>query len=145
VRRAFGNLVMTLQWNAPFHCSLTICSLRLGNCMTSIWIKFKKVQGYVWADQDWIGLQKICWSGLDRTQFFRIETGLGLTNFTVCSSLPCTLTARSSIQPECCQTCFTFLNFHEQEDSTQNLRFLSGQGPTFRTDSVFAVLHANLE
>jgi len=32
--------------------------------------------------------QKFCGSGLDRIQFHRIRTGLGLKNFTVLSSLP---------------------------------------------------------
>jgi len=31
--------------------------------------------------------QKFCGSGLDRIQFYRIRTGLGLINFTVLSSL----------------------------------------------------------
>jgi len=31
-------------------------------------------------------LQKFCESGLDRIQFYRIRTGLGLKNFTVRSS-----------------------------------------------------------
>jgi len=31
--------------------------------------------------------QKLCGSGLDRIQFYRIRTGLGLKNFTVRSSL----------------------------------------------------------
>jgi len=35
---------------------------------------------------DW-WFSKICESGLDRIQFYRIRTGLGLKNFTVCSSL----------------------------------------------------------
>jgi len=33
--------------------------------------------------------QNICGSGLDRIQFSRIRTGLGLKNFTVRSSLTC--------------------------------------------------------
>jgi len=32
-------------------------------------------------------IQKFCGSGLDRIQFYRIRTGLGLQNFTVRSSL----------------------------------------------------------
>jgi len=34
--------------------------------------------------------QKFCRSGLDRIQFYRIRTGLGLKNFTVRSSLALT-------------------------------------------------------
>jgi len=37
---------------------------------------------------DW-WFKKICGSGLDRIQFYRIRTGLGLKNFTVRSSLVC--------------------------------------------------------
>jgi len=39
----------------------------------------------------WTGdFQKFCGSGLDRIQTYRmIRTGLGLKNFTVCSSLLC--------------------------------------------------------
>jgi len=33
--------------------------------------------------------QKFCGSGLDPIQFYRIRTGLGLKNFTACSSLVC--------------------------------------------------------
>jgi len=33
--------------------------------------------------------QKFCGSGLDRIQFYRIRTGLGLKNLTVRSSLVC--------------------------------------------------------
>jgi len=37
---------------------------------------------------DWIdGFQKFCGSGLDRIQLLRIRIGVGLNNFTVCSSL----------------------------------------------------------
>jgi len=49
-----------------------------------------KIHGFTWADQDWIELmifQKFCGSGLDRIQFLRISIGLGLKNFTVCSSV----------------------------------------------------------
>jgi len=40
------------------------------------------------ADQDWIEFNFIG-SGLDRIQFYRIRTGLGLKNFAVRSSLVC--------------------------------------------------------
>ena len=36
---------------------------------------------------------KFCRSGLDRIQFLRTRIGLGLKNFTVCSSLTCVYTA----------------------------------------------------
>jgi len=48
-----------------------------------------KTHDFTLADHDRIVLMifKICGSGLDRIQFHRIRTGLGLKNFTVCSSL----------------------------------------------------------
>ena len=45
------------------------------------------IHDFTWADQDWIGLMIFKTSGLDRIQFCRIRTGLGLKNFTVRSSL----------------------------------------------------------
>ena len=45
-----------------------------------------KVQHFTLADRT-SDFQKFCWSGLDRIQFYRIRTGLGLKNFTVRSSL----------------------------------------------------------
>jgi len=41
-----------------------------------------------------VDFQKFCRSGLDRIQFLGIRIGLGLKNFTVCSSLPYVLTAQ---------------------------------------------------
>jgi len=40
--------------------------------------------------------QKFCESGLDRIQFYRIRTGLGLKNFTVRLSLVCTALCTTS-------------------------------------------------
>jgi len=63
------------------------CLMRL--CLFCL-LRQNKIHGFIWADQDWVGLmifKSFSGSGLDRIQFLRNRIGLGLKNFTVRSSL----------------------------------------------------------
>jgi len=59
-----------------------------------------KIQYFTWAVRDWTDdFQQFCGSGQDRIQFYQIRTGLRLKNFTVRSSLNCSL--HQALQSSC--------------------------------------------